>query len=166
MRIPPDRLLRLLLAAWLAAAACAGPAGVAPPSPIQAEAKEPPLGRMLRLELRFAGEPLVLEAVVGRVTLLCVLGEEREPMIDACRSAQAEWGDRLAVVGLSTTSELPHGVAPFRVYTDPEGAELKSRLEIGPGSAAILTDRRGRVAAVLGPDRLEELDRTLDSLVG
>jgi len=155
---------------WAALAAaflgCAGPTTSALPAPPQAEAKEPPLGRVLKLELEAAGQPLLLEAVVGRVTVLCVLGEGGDRIVDVCRNARLFWGDRIAVVGLSTAADRGFRQAPFRVYADPDGTQLRSVLSLGPDSVVIVTDRRGRVAKVLGLDRLGELDRALHQIVG
>lgn len=134
----------------------------------QGPEREPPIGRLVDLRLRYAGGPLRLQAAVGRVTVLCVFREVGQ-LVDACGAAQRRWGDRITLVGLSLddSEALPIAPeAPFRVYRDPSGRELRASLGIEPGPTILLTDRRGRVAQVVSADSPGELERALTSLVG
>lgn len=150
----------------LVLASCATPEPRAAPEAPTLSGDQPAIGRRFSLELTEAGRPLVLEGVKGRVTLVCVLHEEPEIIIDTCRQAQERWLDRVAVVGLATNGQLlDPATVPFRFYLDPQGEALGSALNLSPHSQVIVVDVRGRVADALPIGRLAELEPMLSRMV-
>jgi|GEM_PF-5048584 len=145
------------------AASCAGGPAVQPEPP-KNEAEGPGIGRMLDLELEENG-PLVLHAVTGRVTVLCVIREAGGPVVQACADAAARFEDRITVVGLDTSGSVDPRAVPFRTYPDPEGAQLQEKIGLGPTPKVLATDKRGRVSRVLEPRDLDVLEASLRRLV-
>lgn len=157
------RRARVSIAALLWLAACVG----APPRPLP-EAPQPegdgPIGRPFSVELVQAGQPLHLESVRGRVTLICALGDAAEQVVEICSREKAHFRDRLAVVGLATGVE-PYAEAPFRVYRDPGGEALRKSMEIEGGSRVVVIGVPGRVLAVVEEAQLGGLRALLNRLL-
>ncbi len=156
----------IALISFLLAAACVTSEPLPAPQAPQAMNHGPTIGQPLRFDLTANGEPLALRAVTGKITLICVLGPDDAAVAHACGEAQRRWGDRIAVVGLATSETFDPASIPFRVYRDPEGAELRERLALDPEPKVIVGDKRGRVARVFAPDDLAELHEALATLVG
>jgi len=152
-----------LIGSLLLAASCAGSQAVQPEPP-RVETDGPGIGRMLELELEENG-PLILRAVTGRVTVVCVIREGGGPVVQACADAAARFADRITVVGLDTTGGVDPRLVPFRIYPDPEGAQLQERLGLDPEPKVLATDKRGRVSRVLAESDLDVLDASLRRLV-
>ncbi|HWV38137.1 MAG TPA: hypothetical protein VN033_06625 [Vulgatibacter sp.] len=155
---------RLPIAPLLLAASCAGSREAVQIEPPRTEAEGPGIGRMLDLDLEENG-PLTLQAVTGRVTVVCVIREGGGPVVQACDDAASLFGDRVTVVGLDTTGTVDPRLVPFRIYPDPEGAQLQERLGLDPAPKVLATDKRGRVARVLAEADLDVLDASLRKLV-
>ncbi len=147
-----------LLVIALLGASCASGLGLplrAPPI----TGGHPAVGKPLRLDVEGAtGAPVRIEAVAGRVTIVCLStrAEDHAP----CSDALARHGD--GVAALAVTSG-PVEVVGLRRFIDP-GFVAARRLELRAPSI-ILTDRQRRIVQVIEPPDGEALERSLGVLL-
>lgn len=117
----------------------------------------PAVGHELRLELQgAAGTKVRLEAVAGRVTLVCFGAESA---LTPCREALARHGDLVAAVGVG---DEVGAVGGLRCFRDPAGAAARA-LELR-GPSIVVTDRQRRIVQVIEPPDEAALEAALTAL--
>lgn len=149
--------LRLLGVALLVQSCAPGAGGPLRPPPITGG--HPSVGHALRLELEGeGGAPVRLEAIAGRVTLVCA-GDGPEAHAP-CRAALERHGDLVAAVGLAPAAGRD---GALRLYRDPGGRAARG-LELR-GAAIVVCDRQRRIVQVIEPPDEAALERALAALL-